>query len=138
VARLAERLPHLGKGLPVLPALQKLPHQTYSIGCFYAAGSHFLSRSPRPLGPLSTLAGYIYCLTAFNRFTCCPELVSIPDITAETLARALLTGWKFRFGCPQTITNDQGHQFESKLFHSLAKLCGIQHSGTNAHHPASN
>ena len=54
------------------------------------------------------------------------------------MARALLTGWISRFGCPQTITTDQGRQFESQLFTSLARLCGIQLSRTTAHHPAAN
>ncbi|XP_023713537.1 uncharacterized protein LOC111867700 [Cryptotermes secundus] len=47
------------------------------------------------------------------------------------------TGWISRFSCPQTITPDPGRQFESQLFHSLAKLCGIQPSRT-AQHPAAN
>jgi transposase InsO family protein len=38
----------------------------------------------------------------------------------------------------QTITTDQGRQFEFQLFHSLAKLCGIQLSRTTACHPAAN
>jgi cleavage and polyadenylation specificity factor subunit 1 len=54
------------------------------------------------------------------------------------MARALLIGWISRFGCLQTITTDQGHQFESHLFHSLEKLCGIQLSRTTAQHPAGN
>jgi transposase InsO family protein len=54
------------------------------------------------------------------------------------VARALLIGWISRFGCPQTITNDQGRQFESQLFRSLAKLCGIKLSRTTAHHPVPN
>jgi hypothetical protein len=61
---------------------------------------------------------------------CWPETISIADITAKTLARAFLTGWISRFGCPQSITTDQGRQFESQLFHSLAKLCGIHLSRT--------
>jgi cleavage and polyadenylation specificity factor subunit 1 len=49
-----------------------------------------------------------------------------------------LTGWISRFGCPETITTDQGRHFESQLFHSLAKLCRIQLSRTTAYHPAAN
>jgi cleavage and polyadenylation specificity factor subunit 1 len=49
-----------------------------------------------------------------------------------------LTSWISRFGFPQIITTDQARQFESQLFHSLAKLCGIQLSRTTAHHPAAN
>jgi transposase InsO family protein len=41
-------------------------------------------------------------------------------------------------GCPETITTDQGRQFESQLFRSLAKPCGIHLSRTTAHHPAAN
>jgi cleavage and polyadenylation specificity factor subunit 1 len=50
------------------------------------------------------------------------------------VARALLTG----FGCPQSITTDQGHQFETQLFQSLARICGIQLSRTTAYHPTAN
>jgi hypothetical protein len=55
--------------------------------------------------------GYTYCLTAIDRFTRWPE--------AKTVARSILACWISCFGCKQIITTDQGHQFESQLFHSL-------------------
>jgi hypothetical protein len=76
-----------------------------------------------------------HCLTAVDRFTRWPEVIPITDITADTVARALLTGWISRFGCPQTITTDQGRQFESQLFKSLANMCGIQLLRTTNHQP---
>jgi hypothetical protein len=82
------------------------------------------------VGTFPTSAGYTYCLTAVDRFTRWPEVVPIPDITADTVARALLSGWISRFSCQQTITTYQRRQFESQLFHSLARLCGIQPSRT--------
>jgi cleavage and polyadenylation specificity factor subunit 1 len=80
----------------------------------------------------------MYCLNTVDRFTRWPEAIPIPDRTADTVARALLTGWISSFGCPKTITTDQGHQFESQLFHSLAKLCGFHLTRTTAYHPAAN
>ena len=40
--------------------------------------------------------------------------------------------------CPQTITTDQGRQFESQLFHSLAIMCGINLSHAMAFRLAAN
>jgi hypothetical protein len=121
VARRAE-LPHLGSCLPVLPALQSLPPHINSIGRLYPAGSSFSARTRRPRLPLPTSAGYIYCLTAVDRVTRWSEVIPIPDITADTVVRALLAGWISHLGCPQTITTDQGRQSESQLFQSLARM----------------
>jgi cleavage and polyadenylation specificity factor subunit 1 len=108
------------------------------VGDFTLPAARFLHVHIDLVGPLTTSAGYTYCLTAVDPFTRWPEGIPIPDITAETVARALVTGWISRFGSPQTITTDQGCQFEPQLFRSLAKLCGIQQSQKTAHHSAAN
>jgi cleavage and polyadenylation specificity factor subunit 1 len=113
-------------------------HTMTPLGNFTPPAAHFLHVHIDPVGPLLTSAGYIYCLTAVDCFTRWPEVTPILGITADTVARALLTGWISRFGCPQTITTDQGRQFESQLFRSLANMCDIQLSQMTAHHPAAN
>jgi cleavage and polyadenylation specificity factor subunit 1 len=98
------------------------------LGDFTPPAARFLHVHIDLVGPLPMSAGYTYCLTAVDRFTRWPEVIPIPDITADTVARALLSGC-----ISQTITSDQGRQFESQLFRSLAKL-----PRTTTQHPAAN
>jgi cleavage and polyadenylation specificity factor subunit 1 len=110
----------------------KVSRHTFTpLGDFIPPASGFLHVHVYLVGPLPTSMGYTCCLTAVDRFTRWPDVVSIPDNTADTSGVS-------RFGCPQTINKDQERQFEFQLSQSLARLCGIQLSRMTAHHPAAN
>jgi hypothetical protein len=90
------------------------------------------------IGPLPYSSGFRYCLTVIDRFTRWPEVYPLEDITAETCARAFISGWVARFGCPHKITTDRGKQFDSQLFKNICQLLGAVHNPTTAYHPSAN
>lgn len=90
------------------------------------------------IGPLPPSEGMTYCLTCIDRFSCWMEAIPLPDITAEKVGRAFYEHWVSRYGAPATIITDQGRQFESSLFRSLAAICGAKVVQTTPYHPQSN
>jgi len=90
------------------------------------------------VGSLPVSSGFRYCLTAIDRYTRWLEALSLSDITAEAVAKAFVSVWVARFGCPQQITTDRGRQFEARLFRTLATITGSSLTRTTAWHSASN
>lgn len=90
------------------------------------------------VGPLTYCNGYRYIVTMVDRNTGWPEAYPVKDITAETIADIVYTGWITRFGTPLYLTTDQGSNFLSTLFTQLAKRMGITKFRTTAYHPQSN
>ncbi|CAH4035040.1 unnamed protein product [Pieris brassicae] len=66
------------------------------------------------------------------------EAYPLCEISAEDVAKAVYEGWISRFGCPVTITTDQGRQFESRVFASLSHLLGIEKTRTTSYHAQCN
>lgn len=90
------------------------------------------------VGPLPVSEGFMYCLTAIDRFSRWPEAWPMSAITAENVAEQFLHGWIARFGVPITVTTDQGRQFESNLFNRLMSIASTQRIRTTSYHPQAN
>ena len=83
-------------------------------------------------------SGFWYCLTAIDSYTSWPEAFPLSDIAAEAVAKAFVSVWVARFGCPQQFTTDHGRQFVARLFKTLANSTGFSLTHTTAWHPVSN
>ncbi|GBN74697.1 hypothetical protein AVEN_46541-1 [Araneus ventricosus] len=73
-------------------------------------------------------------MTIIDRFTRWPEVIPTTNITAETTCKALIHNWIPRFGCPVTITTDQGRNFDSHLFRHLNDILGTKRISTTSYH----
>lgn len=113
-------------------------HNKAALAKFQVPDKRFYHINIDLIGPLPLSNNYRYCLTCIDRFSRWPVAIAIEDITAETVAKALLHGWIAHYGVPGIISTDQGRQFQSKLYSELSNLLGVKHFRTTAYHPQSN
>lgn len=60
------------------------------------------------------------------------------DISAKSVAKALIFAWLSRFRVPFRIITVRLLQFEASLFHKPSRLLRVQHLRTISYHPATN
>ena len=91
------------------------------------------------VGPLPrSRRGNRYILTVQCTFTKWAEVFTISNQRATTCAKVLVRNWICRFGVPDRIHSDQGHNFESKIFSEMCQLQSINKTRTSAYHPEDN
>jgi cleavage and polyadenylation specificity factor subunit 1 len=110
-------------------------HDNYTI----SASSRFQSVHIDLVGPLpASHTGATYLFTMVDKFSRWVEAVPLRDISARTCIDVFINTWIARFGLPESLTSDQGRQFESAVFNGILEKLGIKHIRTTAYHPQSN
>ena len=82
--------------------------------------------------------GNIYILTIVDHFSKWAEALPIPNHTAVTVAKMLVTHVLSRFGAPVQLLSDQGAEFESELFAELMRWMEVDKLRTSPYKPSTN
>ena len=79
-----------------------------------------------------------YILVMSDLFKKCAVTVALQDMTAATVANAIIHEWIMKFGAPDVIYTDQGSNFNSKLMQDLCRVFLIEKTGTTPYHAQRN
>lgn len=91
------------------------------------------------MGPLPRSSrGYKFILAVQDQFTKWTELVPLTSATAKSLSTRMRDAIFLRYGAPEVLLSDNGTQFTSGLFRSLADEWGIRLETTAPYSPQSN
>jgi hypothetical protein len=89
------------------------------------------------VGPLTPSGpeNHTYILVMGEYLTRYITVASMPDSTAESIAKAFYKNIITRHGVPEMVLTDQGQNFLSKLMDCLYKQCGVEAIRTSAYRP---
>jgi transposase InsO family protein len=79
-----------------------------------------------------------YIITATDYLTHWAEATVVQDCSTDTAARFIFENIITRFGCPRSLTNDQGAHFISSTIATLTTEFLIQHHKSSPYHPQAN
>ena len=79
-----------------------------------------------------------YILVMSYLFTKYAVTVALKDMTAATVANAIIDEWIMKFGAPDVIHTDQGSNFNSELMHDICRIFMIEKTRTTPYHPQGN
>ena len=79
-----------------------------------------------------------YILVMSDLFTKYAVTVSLQDMTAATVANAIVDEWIMKFGAPAVIHTDQGSNFNSELMQDICRIFMIEKTRTTPYHPQGN
>ena len=92
------------------------------------------------LGPvtLASKSKAKYILVISDLYTKYEVTVPLKDMTAATVANAVVEEWIMRYGAPYVLPTDQGTNFNSDLMHDVCRLFMIDKTRTTPYHPQGN
>ena len=79
--------------------------------------------------------GYHYILIIVDLFSKFVELTAMREQTAESVRRAIETGWLYRYGVPDVLLTDQGRNVDWEEVRSMCAKFGIEKRHSSAYHP---
>ena len=82
--------------------------------------------------------GNVFILTIVDHFSKWGEAFPIPNHTASTVAKVLVSQVFSRYGAPDQILSDQGAEFQSDLFRDLMSWMEIDQRRTSPYKPSTN
>ena len=92
------------------------------------------------LGPvtLAKKSRAIYILVMSDLFTKYAVTVALQEMTAATVANAIIGEWIMKFQAPNVIDTDRGSNFISELRQDICRIFMIEKTRTTPYHPQGN